>query len=122
MLLDNFEQLLGAALQLVDLLQECPHLKILVTSRAVLHVKGEHEYFVEPLALPDQHQLDDPQSLSQCASVELFVQRVQTRFSGFSLTATNTRAIGEICQRLDSLPLSLNWQPRIANCCLHRRC
>ena len=89
-LLDNFEQLLEAAPLLVDLLQTCPRLKLLVTSRAVLHVQGEHEYPVMPLALPGRQQLDDLQALSQCAAVTLFVQRVQTRVPDFSLTSTIT--------------------------------
>jgi predicted ATPase/DNA-binding CsgD family transcriptional regulator len=107
MLLDNFEQLLGAAPQLVNLLQVCPHLKLMVTSRSVLHVQGEYEYPVLPLELPDHHQLDDLQIRSQCASVALFVQQVQTRVAGFSLTLSNARAVAEICHRLDGLPLAL---------------
>src|SRR5258708_22584468 len=106
-LLDNFEQLLEAASQLIDLLQACPRLTLLVTSRAVLHVQGEHEYPVMPLTLPDRQRLDDLQALSQCAAVTLFFQRVQTRVSGFSLTSTNARAVAEICLRLDGLPLAL---------------
>jgi predicted ATPase/DNA-binding CsgD family transcriptional regulator len=106
-LLDNFEQLLAATPQLVDLLRACPRLKLLVTSRAVLHVQGEHEYSVGPLALPDRQRLDDLQALSQCAAVTLFVQRVQTRVPDFSLTSTNARAVAEICLRLDGLPLAL---------------
>ena len=107
MVLDNLEQLLSAAPQLVALLQICPHLKLMVTSRTVLHVQGENEYPVMPLALPDHQQLDNLQALSQCAAVTLFVQRIQTRVPGFSLTLSNARAVAEICLRLDGLPLAL---------------
>jgi predicted ATPase/DNA-binding CsgD family transcriptional regulator len=107
LLLDNFEQLLTASPYLVDLLQACPQLKLMVTTRAVLHVQGEQEYLVRPLALPDLERLDDLQALSQSASVTLFLQRVQAHLPGFSLTATNARTIAEICVRLDGLPLAI---------------
>jgi predicted ATPase len=107
LLLDNFEQLLKASPDLVDLLQVCPQLKLLVTTRAVLHVQGEHEYLVRPLALPDLQRLDALQALSQSAAVTLFLQRAQAHLPGFSLTATNARAIAEICVRLDGLPLAI---------------
>jgi len=107
LLLDNFEQLLIASPDLVDLLQACPQLKLLVTSRAVLHVQGEQEYLVRPLALPDLQRLDDLQALSQSAAVTLFLQRAQAHLPDFSLTASNARAIAEICVRLDGLPLAI---------------
>jgi predicted ATPase/DNA-binding CsgD family transcriptional regulator len=107
LLLDNFEQILKASPDLVDLLQACPQLKLLVTSRAVLHVQGEQEYLVRPLALPDLQRLDDLQALSQSAAVTLFLRRAQAHLPDFSLTASNARAIAEICVRLDGLPLAL---------------
>jgi predicted ATPase/DNA-binding CsgD family transcriptional regulator len=107
LLLDNFEQLLRAAPDLVDLLQACPQLKLLVTTRDVLHVQGEQEYLLKPLALPDLQHLDDLQALSQSAAVTLFLQRARSHLPGFSLTATNARAIAEICVRLDGLPLAI---------------
>src|SRR5947209_15746433 len=67
LLLDNFEQVLAAAPGLSDLLSDCPQLKILVTSRAVLHIRGEHEFPVPPLALPDLIHLPESETLSQYA-------------------------------------------------------
>ena len=105
--LDNFEQILGAAPQLSALLTSCPHLKILVTSRATLHLQGEHEFPVPFLALPDLKQLPSPDALSHYASVTLFLQRAQAVKPTFQLTAANARTIAEICVRLDGLPLTI---------------
>ena len=77
LLLDNFEQIITAAPQLVELLVSCPHLSILVTSRAALHLSVEHEFAVSPLAVPDLTQLPAPEELAQVASVRLFVERAQ---------------------------------------------
>ena len=102
--LDNFEQVLSAAPHLTDLLTSCPHLTILVTSRATLHVRGEHEFAVPPLALPDPKHLPEPEALAHYAAVALFLQRAQATKSDFQLTNANARAIVEICVRLDGLP------------------
>ena len=75
MLLDNFEQILPAAAGLADLLATCPHLKLLVTSREVLHLRAEHQYPVPPLALPNLKRISDIESLAQYAAVELFIER-----------------------------------------------
>src|SRR5262249_43521956 len=75
LLLDNFEHLLEAAPQLAELLTECPKLKLLATSREVLHLYGEHEYGVPPLALPDHAQLPPLGRLTQYDAVRLFVER-----------------------------------------------
>ena len=107
LLLDNFEQILVAAPQLAALLTSCPHLKILVTSRATLHIQGEHEFPVPSLALPDLKQLPPPDALSHYAAVALFLQRAQAVKPTFQLTATNARAIAEICVWLDGLPLTI---------------
>jgi predicted ATPase/DNA-binding CsgD family transcriptional regulator len=107
LLLDNFEQVLAAAPRLSDLLAECPHLKILVTSRAVLHVRGEHEFPVPPLALPDLTDLPESETLSQYAAVALFSQRAQAAKLDFQVAAADLRAIAEICVRLDGLPLAI---------------
>ncbi|GAC1617168.1 MAG: hypothetical protein NVS4B11_06050 [Ktedonobacteraceae bacterium] len=105
--LDNFEQVVMAAPQLMDLLALCPDLKLLVTSRTTLHVYGEHEFLVPPLSLPPLKQLSDHEVLAQYAVVALFLQRAQAVKPAFQLTATNTRAIAEICMRLDGLPLAI---------------
>ena len=107
LLLDNFEQILPAAPQLTDLLTSCPHLSILVTSRATLHVQGEHEFPVPPLALPDLTQLPEPEALSHSAAVALFLQRAQAVKPTLQITTANARTIAEICIRLDGLPLAI---------------
>ena len=107
LLLDNFEQVVSAAVQVVDLLAACPQLKVLVTSREVLHVRAEHEFPVPPLSLPDLKHLPDLAALSHYAAVALFIQRAQAVKPDFQLTNANARAIAEICVRLDGLPLAI---------------
>src|SRR2546425_5595893 len=107
LLLDNFEQVLEAAPALVELLLACPSIKLLVTSRAVLHVEGEYEFSVPPLSLPDPHHLPGHEELVQYAAVALFVQRAQMVKPQFVLSEDNAAAIAQICIRLDGLPLSL---------------
>lgn len=106
-LLDNFEQVAAAAPQLSELLIACPHLKILVTSRAALYLRGAHEFPVPPLALPDLARLPESETLSHIAAVALFLQRAWASEPDLQLTAANARAIAEICVRLDGLPLAI---------------
>src|SRR5215472_8100725 len=77
LLLDNFEQVIAAATSVADLLAACPRLKVLVTSREVLHLRAEHDYSVPPLGLPDPKHLPDLLSLSQYDAVALFIERAQ---------------------------------------------
>jgi predicted ATPase len=107
LLLDNFEQLLPAAGTVADLVAAGPELKIVVTSRSPLHVYGEHELPVPPLALPDLDALPSPERLTQYESVALFLQRAQAVKPDFALTKENAPAIAEIVARLDGLPLAL---------------
>lgn len=107
LLLDNFERLLPAAPQLTALLTGCPQLKMLVTSRAVLHLQGEYEFPVSPLALPELDPLPALETLAASPAVALFVQRAQAVRPTFHLTEANARAVAEICVRLDGLPLTL---------------
>ena len=107
LLLDNFEQLVAAAPKLVALLTSCPRLKILVSSRAVLHLQVEYEFPVSPLALPDLSHLPEREALSQYAAVALFLRCAKTARPSFQLTSDNTRTIAEICVRLDGLPLAI---------------
>jgi predicted ATPase/class 3 adenylate cyclase len=107
LLLDNFEQVASAALQVADLLVACPNLKIIVTSRAVLHVRGEQEFPIPPLTVPDPKSLPDLVALSRYEAVELFVSRAQAVKPEFRLSNTNAPAIVEICCRLDGLPLAI---------------
>ncbi len=105
LILDNFEQLVTEAATVADLLAACPHLTLLVTSRAALRVYGEHEYSVTPLALPVSGAT--PETLADSPAVELFRQRAAAVRPGFTLTAANAAAVAEICARLDGLPLAI---------------
>jgi predicted ATPase len=107
LVLDNFEQVLAAAPALSALLGAAPALKLLVTSRAGLHLSGEHQVRVPPLALPDPHDLPPLDVLAQVPAVALFVQRAQAAAPNFALHATNAAAVAAVCQRLDGLPLAL---------------
>jgi predicted ATPase/serine/threonine protein kinase/DNA-binding NarL/FixJ family response regulator len=106
LVLDSFDQVLPAASHLADLLSACPGLKILVTSRALLHVGGEYRYAIQPLEIPDLWHVSEPENLSQVASVELFVQRIQAIQPGFQLTVENAGDIAAICTRLEGVPLA----------------
>jgi len=105
--LDNFEQVVIAAPVLTELLETCPALKLLVTSREVLRLRGEQELSIPPLALPDLVCLPPSESLSQYAAVALFIQRAQAVKPDFHLTDANASSIAAICARLDGLPLAL---------------
>jgi predicted ATPase len=105
--LDNFEHLLQAAPTIADLLAMGPSLKILVTSRAALHVYGEHEFPVPPLAVPDSRTKPSVENLSKYPAVALFLQRAEAAKPDFELNPENASAIIEICSRLDGLPLAI---------------
>ena len=107
LLLDNFEHVVPAAPQLVELLTSCPELKLLVTSRAPLHVRGEQKFPVPPLALPDPKRLPDSKALLQYGATALFLQRAQAAMPGFQIVDANAPIIAEICARLDGLPLAI---------------
>ncbi|MDQ2713634.1 MAG: tetratricopeptide repeat protein [Chloroflexota bacterium] len=107
LLLDNFEQVISASVQVAELLASCPHLKVLVTSRVVLHVRAEREYIVPPLSLPDPISAPDLTVFSQYETVALFTQRAQAVNPDFQLTVSNAPAIAEILARLDGLPLAI---------------
>jgi predicted ATPase/serine/threonine protein kinase len=107
LLLDNFEHLVQAAPAVADLLAMAPNLKIMVTSQAALHVYGEHEFPVPPLAMPDLRFKASVETLSQYPAVALFVQRAVAAKPDFELNTENAAAISEICARLDGLPLAI---------------
>jgi predicted ATPase/DNA-binding CsgD family transcriptional regulator len=107
LLLDNFEQVNTAAPLLVELLQACPELKLLLTSRLRLRISGEYVFPVYPLAVPDLKHLSEDETLLEYAAVALFVQRAQAIKPDFQLTAGNARTLAEICLHLDGLPLAL---------------
>ena len=106
LLIDNFEQVSDAAPLIGGLLEACPALTALVTSRQGLHVSGEQEFPVPPLQLPGTG-TQPPALLMHCASVALFVQRAAAARPDFALTAHNADAVSEICRRLDGLPLAI---------------
>ncbi|HEY3228469.1 MAG TPA: helix-turn-helix domain-containing protein, partial [Roseiflexaceae bacterium] len=107
LLLDNFEHLLDAAPLVAELLASAAQLKVLATSREVLHLRGEQEVAVPPLAVPDPAHLPALDQLSQYAAVALFIQRVQASQPSFQVTNANAPAVAEICARLDGLPLAI---------------
>ena len=108
LVLDNCEHLIDACAQLATtLLQACPRLKILPSSREALGVAGETAYRVPSLSLPDPHQPLSVESLSRYEAAQLFVARAQAAQPSFMLTARNLSGVAQICQRLDGIPLAL---------------
>jgi len=105
LVLDNFEHVLAAGFQIAELLAAAPDVKVLVTSREILHLYGEHEFEVLPLALPQLPQ--QTQNIPSSAAMTLFVQRAQTTKPSFILSLENARAVAEICIQLDGLPLAI---------------
>jgi predicted ATPase len=103
---DNFEHMLAAAPVVAELISTAPKLKVLVTSRATLHIYGEHEFPVPSLALPDP-QATSLAGLSSNSAVALFVQRATAIKPNFALTEENAQTIANICIRLDGLPLAI---------------
>ena len=106
LILDNFEQVLGAAGEIGELLEVCAHLQVMVTSRAPLRLRAEQELAVPPLALPDASS-DAIVALEHCESVQLFADRARAVKADFELTETNASAVADICRRLDGLPLAI---------------
>jgi predicted ATPase/Tfp pilus assembly protein PilF len=107
LLLDNFEHVVQQARQVGELLSSCASLKILVTSREVLHVAGEHVFAVSAMAVPDLQQPLSSERVSRCDAVQLFVERARAAKPTFSLTQQNAATIAEICAQLDGLPLAI---------------
>jgi predicted ATPase len=107
LVLDNFEQVLDAASLVADLLTSVPPLRVLVTSRAPLHILGEREYAVGPLALAGAPDAMSSADLARVPAVRLFLARVRDVRSDFELTPGNGPMVAEICRRLDGLPLAL---------------
>jgi predicted ATPase/class 3 adenylate cyclase len=105
--LDNFEQVLPAAAQVAELLSTCPRLKALVTSRETLHLRGERQFPVTPLALPDRARVQPADQLRRYEAVRLFIQRAQAANPDFVVSDRNASAIAETCYRLDGLPLGI---------------
>lgn len=107
LVLDNFEQVADAAPFVAELLTAAENLKILVTSRNILQIRGEHEYKVPPLDLPDSKNFHNDESLAQYASTTLFIQRAKAAKSDFELNGENILTVVEICKKLEGLPLAI---------------
>ena len=107
LVLDNFEQVLDAAPQVADLLASSGGLHVLVTSRAPLRVRGEREYPVSPLDVPDLRHFPTTEEAAAAPAVQLFVERATAATPTFALTQANAATVAAICRRLDGLPLAL---------------
>jgi predicted ATPase/DNA-binding CsgD family transcriptional regulator len=115
LVIDNCEHLILACAHVAEtLLQKCPDLKILATSREVLGITGEVAWIVPPLSLPDQQPWINPispqaavRAYQESESVQLFVARAETIAQDFQLTAENGSWVAEICRRLDGMPLAI---------------
>jgi predicted ATPase/class 3 adenylate cyclase len=107
LLLDNFEQVIDAADGVAELLLHCSKLKVLVTSRESLNVRGEHLFPIPPLPLPDVSTRVSAETAAEYEAVRLFVERAREARPGFTLTEQNVAAVVEICARLDGLPLAI---------------
>lgn len=107
LLLDNFEQVLDAAPELAGLLAAAPRLKLLVTSRAPLHLAAEHVVAVPPLVLPPSEARLPAEQLGRYSAVQLFVERARAARSDFALTDASAPVVAAICERLDGLPLAI---------------
>jgi hypothetical protein len=107
LVLDNFEQITAAAPEVSEILDACPGVKAMVTSRTVLRVYGEHEFSVPPLPVPEPNAPLSPGRLLDFPSIALFVQRAKAVKPDFYLTIQNAESIVQICRRLDGLPLAI---------------
>jgi predicted ATPase/DNA-binding CsgD family transcriptional regulator len=110
LVLDNFEQVIAAAPLLTEVLSACGAVRMLVTSREALRVRGEQEFPLAPLALLDPALLPDRPAVAtvvQYPAIALFVERAQASQPDFRLTADNAAAVAAVCARLDGLPLAL---------------
>jgi predicted ATPase/DNA-binding CsgD family transcriptional regulator len=105
-ILDNFEHLLPAAADVARLLSVCPSIKVVATSRAALRLRWEYLLHVKPLPVPPAASTD-LNVIAESAAVRLFVQRAKAADLRFELTAENAAHVGEVCRRLDGLPLAL---------------
>jgi predicted ATPase/DNA-binding XRE family transcriptional regulator len=107
LVLDNFEHVIDAAPLVAELLTSVASLRVLSTSRALLHVRGEREYALGPLALEASAAKLSPADLARLPAVRLFVERVRDVQPDFRLTSANGATVTAICRRLDALPLAL---------------
>ncbi len=107
LVIDNFEQVVGAAPMVIDLLNACSNLKVMLTSREAANMPPEREYPIVPMELPDAKSGTSPEAILAFDAVRLFVSRVQSIRPDFALTAETAPIVAEICRRLDGLPLAI---------------
>jgi predicted ATPase/DNA-binding XRE family transcriptional regulator len=108
LILDNCEHLVEACAQAADpLLQSCPQLHILATSREALEIQGEAQYYVPSLSLPEDGKSPSPESVGRSDAVRLFADRAAAAQAGFSLNLANSTTVAQICRRLDGMPLAI---------------
>jgi predicted ATPase/DNA-binding CsgD family transcriptional regulator len=107
LVLDNFEHVMEAAILVAEILERCPSVTLLVTSRTSMRLTGEREYLVEPLALPAPDAPASPDELANVPALALFVQRARLVTPDFQLTGDNAASVAAICARLDGVPLAL---------------
>ena len=111
LVLDNFEHVLASAPVVTNLLMAAPQLKVLATSREALHITGEYDYVVEPLAVPvlplAGREAPDVPKLAACPAVALFVERARAAKRQFVLDESNAAAVAGICCLLGGLPLAI---------------
>jgi predicted ATPase/DNA-binding XRE family transcriptional regulator len=107
LVLDNFEHLMEAAPEVSALLGSCPDLTVLTTSRSPLRLRGEREYPVAPLNVPDPSGAPDAEEIIDAPAARLFVERAKEASPTFEITGANAAAVAAICWRLDGLPLAL---------------
>jgi predicted ATPase/DNA-binding CsgD family transcriptional regulator len=108
LVLDNCEHLIEFSAQMAAaLLKACPKLRILITSREVLDIPGEHIFWVAPLSIIANPDGLPPEQANQYEAIRLFVERAGVAVPGFGLTAENIRAVAQICRQLDGLPLAI---------------
>jgi predicted ATPase/DNA-binding CsgD family transcriptional regulator/Tfp pilus assembly protein PilF len=104
LVLDNFEHVLAAAPAAAAVLERCPDVALLATSRVLLRLAAEHAFPVEPLPLPAGAALPE---VAAAPAVQLFVARARAAAPGFALAAGNAAAVAAVCRRLDGLPLAI---------------
>jgi predicted ATPase/class 3 adenylate cyclase len=108
LVLDNCEHLIQACAKLAEaLLQACPQVQLLATSRESLNVAGEVVWHVPPLSLPEPHRPPAPEQLGEYQAVRLFIERAVAVRHGFAVTNQNAPAVAQVCQRLDGIPLAI---------------
>ena len=107
LVLDNFEHLIAAAAHVADLVGACQGVKVLVTTREPLHLRGEQQFAVPPMALPAPSGVESVEELTSYEAVRLFIDRAHAVKADFNIAGHNVHAIAQICRRLDGIPLAI---------------